>query len=79
LSQGEDFNKAAELEVGAIGFRARCAAVSCPNLARSIARTVDRHGRPLGQRELCNRHMREAIDEALRIGLGIHDKREPKT
>jgi hypothetical protein len=75
MTGADDFNKPAELEIGAIGFRARCVAASCASLARAITRTVDRQGRPLGQRELCKQHTREAIDEGRRIGLGIQDKR----
>jgi hypothetical protein len=49
----------AALELITIGYRAPCSE-HCGNLARILARKVDRQGRPLGQRELCLLHTVEA-------------------
>ncbi len=61
-----------------IGFHCRCvdlAPAKCVNVARVIARYLDRHGAPLRQRELCNAHVRSVLVHARSAGLLVDDQR----
>jgi hypothetical protein len=46
------------------GYRAKCVAPGCGNVARTILRYTDAGGRPLRQSESCNPHTTEAKDAA---------------
>ena len=67
-------HRPAALEPLAIRFGAKCAE-KCGNVARIIARTVDKQGRRLAQRELCLLHTVEAEKKARAQGLMIRDSR----
>jgi hypothetical protein len=68
-------HKPAALELLTIGYRARCCE-NCGNVARTIARTTDNQGRPLGQRELCLLHTVQAEKQAKAQGLTVRDSRK---
>lgn len=61
-----------------IGYRAKCIAAGCRNVARAIVRYADAGGRPLRQEERCGAHATEAMAAALDAGLKIHDDRKPR-
>src|SRR5205807_2546367 len=73
----DDLQDAASVTILAIGYRARCTAPRCGNLARAILRYADRGGRPFANLERCNRHAREAIERDTKAGLTVYDDREP--
>jgi len=58
------------------GYRAKCVAPGCSNVARVIVRYTDSGGRPLRQQENCIAHMIEAENAAVANGLKIHDYRK---
>jgi hypothetical protein len=58
------------------GYRAKCVAPGCGNVARAIVRSTDAGGRPLRQEENCIAHRNEAKDPALASSLKIHDDRK---
>jgi hypothetical protein len=58
------------------GYRAKCLAPGCGNVARAIVRYTDSGGRPLGQGERCGAHTTEAMAVALDADLKIHDDRK---
>ena len=47
---------AAEIQLLACGYSAQCSVRGCRARAIRLARYTDDQGRPLRQRELCNRH-----------------------
>jgi hypothetical protein len=47
---------AAEIQLLACGYSAQCTIRSCRARAAMLARYTDGQGRPLRQRELCDRH-----------------------
>jgi hypothetical protein len=47
---------AAEIQLRACGYSAQCTVRGCRARATMIARSTDGQGRPLKQRELCDRH-----------------------
>jgi hypothetical protein len=59
---------AAMVTILTIGYRARCTAPGCGNLARTILRHADRSGWPLSNLERCNHHAREALGRATKAG-----------
>ncbi len=59
-----------------IGYRAKCVAPGCGNVARAIFRYADAGGRPLRQEENCVAHTTEAKNAAVADGLKIHDDRK---
>jgi hypothetical protein len=58
------------------GYRAKCVAPGCGNVARAIVRYTDAGGRPLRQAESCIAHMTEAKNAAVADGVKIHDDRK---
>ena len=46
----------AEIQLLSCGYPARCSVRQCQARATILARYTDNQGRPLKQRELCNRH-----------------------
>ena len=49
---------AAEIQLLACGYSAQCTVRGCRARATMLARYTDGQGRPLRQRELCDRHAR---------------------
>ena len=49
-------NDHAEIELVTCRYMARCSVKPCPRVATAIARYLDNQGRPLRQRDLCDRH-----------------------
>jgi hypothetical protein len=47
---------AAEIQIIACGYSAQCSVRGCDARATMLARYIDGQGRPLKQRELCERH-----------------------
>ena len=47
---------AAEIQLLACGYSAQCTVRGCRTRATKLARYADGQGRPLKQRELCERH-----------------------
>jgi hypothetical protein len=47
---------AEEIQLLACGYAAQCSVRGCRARATRLARYTDRQGRPLKQRELCDRH-----------------------
>jgi hypothetical protein len=47
---------AAEIQLLACGYSAQCTVRGCRARSTRLARYTDDQGRPLWQRELCNRH-----------------------
>jgi hypothetical protein len=58
------------------GYRAKCVAPGCGNVARAIVRYTDSGGRPLRHEENCIAHTIEAKNAAVAAGLKIHDDRK---
>jgi hypothetical protein len=58
------------------GYRAKCVAPGCGNVARAILRYTDAGGRPLRQEESCIAHTTGARNAAVADGLKIHDDRK---
>ncbi len=77
MTDRKELQDAASVTILAIGYRARCTAPVCGNLARAILRYADRGGRPLADLERCNRHAREASERDTKAGLTIYDDRDP--
>jgi hypothetical protein len=71
-----DLQDTASVTILRIGYRARCAATGCGNLARTILRYADRGGRPLANLERCNSHARAAIEHDTKTRLTVYDDRE---
>jgi hypothetical protein len=46
----------AEIQLFTCGYAARCSVRQCSATATTLARYTDDQGRPLQQRELCDRH-----------------------
>ena len=67
---------AAGVNIGAISYRARCAAPLCGNLARLGLRYADAGGRPIGSLDFCHAHARARISLARAAGLKVFDDRE---
>ena len=59
-----------------IGYRAKCVADGCRNLARAIVRYTDSGGRPIRQEERCGAHTGHAIAAAGVAGIKVHDDRK---
>jgi hypothetical protein len=59
-----------------IGYRAKCVADGCENLARAIVRYTDSGGRPIRQEERCGAQTAYAIAAAGAAGIKIHDDRK---
>jgi hypothetical protein len=76
VTDRDDLQDAASVTILAIGYRARCTAPGCENLARAILRYADRGGRPLANLERCNRHAREAIECDSKACLMVYDDRK---
>jgi hypothetical protein len=72
----DDLQDSASLTILRIGYRARCTAKGCGNLARTILRYADRGGRPLANLEQCNSHARAAIERDTKARLTVYDDRE---
>jgi hypothetical protein len=72
----DDLQDAASVTILRIGYRARCTAISCGNLARTILRYADHGGRPLANMERCNSHARAAIERDTKVRLTVSDDRE---
>jgi hypothetical protein len=58
------------------GYRAKCVAPGCGNVARAILRYTAAEGRPLRQEESCIAHTAEARNAAVANGVKIHDNRK---
>ena len=69
-----DSRDAASVTIITIGYRVRCTAPGCGNLAQAILRYADRGGRPLANLERCNRHAREAIERDTRMSMTVYDE-----
>jgi hypothetical protein len=65
----------AQIQLWPCGYRAKCTAPDCPDLARVIIRRVEAGGAPMGQDEYCNKHARVAAEAALASGIAVHDMR----
>jgi hypothetical protein len=63
------------LELWPCGYRARCAAAGCGNVARIILRRVAPGGAADGQSEFCLRHVRADVAKAKAQGVGVYDMR----
>jgi hypothetical protein len=62
----------AEIQLASCGYAARCSVRQCHVRATTVARYTDDQGRPLRQRELCDRHA-----EWLRANRSkIHEERD---
>lgn len=61
-----------ELQLLACGYDARCSQRQCRERATVLARWTDNQGRPLRQRELCERHGQWLKDNV----VGVRDLRE---
>jgi hypothetical protein len=72
----DDLQDSASVTILRIGYRARCTAMGCGNLARTILRYADRGGRPLAKLERCNTHARAAIQHDAKARLTVYDDRE---
>jgi hypothetical protein len=72
----DDQQNAASVTILRIGYRARCTATGCRNLARTILRYADRGGRPLANQERCNSHASAAIEHDTKARLTVYDDRE---
>jgi hypothetical protein len=59
-----------------IGYRAKCVADGCGNLAKAIARYTDSGGRPIRQEERCAAHTGTEIAAAGLAGIKVHDDRK---
>ena len=63
----------AALEIWPCGYRIKCNASGCTNLARIIVRRV--RGTFEGQNEYCNKDARKVIEAANARGVAVHDMR----
>jgi hypothetical protein len=71
-----DLQDTASVTILRIGYRARCNATGCGNVARMILRYADRGGRPIANLERCNSHARVAIEHNTKARLTVYDDRE---
>lgn len=62
------------LQLWPCGYRAKCSAPDCANLARIIVRRVA-HGKFDGQSEYCHKDSRKVIEAAKARGIAIDDVR----
>jgi hypothetical protein len=72
----DDRETAASVTVGALGYRARCAAPRCEHAARLGLRYADAGGRPIGNLDFCHAHVQARISLARAAGLKVFDERE---
>ncbi|HUD10989.1 MAG TPA: hypothetical protein VMS08_01140 [Candidatus Saccharimonadia bacterium] len=66
----------AQLHLWPCGYRIKCTAPDCRNLARIIVRYVEDGGAPSGQAELCNKDAKVEIEAAKAKRIAVHDMRE---
>ncbi len=71
-----DYEEPRMVVVMVCGYRAKCVAPECGNVAKAICRYSDAGGRPIRQEERCGAHTAEAIAAASTAGLTIHDDRK---
>ena len=58
---------AAEIQLLACGYSAQCTVRGCRARATKLARYTDGQGRPLKQRELCDRHAEKTVKRGLQV------------
>jgi hypothetical protein len=63
----------AQLHLWPCGYRIKCKAPGCRNLARVIVRYIEDGGAPSGQNEYCNADARAEIEAAKAKRVDVHD------
>ena len=75
LDAGEISDAVAGICIYHCGYFARCNARKCTRLAVTVARSIDKIGRPLKQYDLCAAHTEFVIRREVKRGRDISDWR----
>jgi hypothetical protein len=66
----------ASVNIGAIGYRARCTEAGCKNLGRLLMIYADAGGRPISHPVICHEHALRRLARDRAAGLKGFDDRE---
>ena len=75
LNAGEISDAVASIQIYQCGYHASCDARNCRRLAVTVARSIDKIGRPLKQYDLCAEHTAIVIRREIDRGREVRDWR----
>ena len=75
LNAGEISDAVAGIQIYQCGYYALCEARNCARLAMTVARSIDKIGRPLKQYDLCAEHTATIIKREIDRGREVRDWR----